>query len=117
MATLVAQRYPEKKLSLFAYGPYQPPPQRAKPHPNLLIQYAYHVAWDWDPAAAPAALMADYVQAGFGPAAPVGLRHYERLARQGFALAYLWIRYNVENRSFVPLEPMRAFAASPGAKG
>ena len=42
---------------------------------------------------------------------------YVEQHQQGFELSYFWIRYNVENRSFVPLIPMRAYAAGPGGKG
>jgi hypothetical protein len=47
----VAKAYPDKKLILFAYGPYRQPPVRVKPHDNLLIQYTFHASRNWDPEA------------------------------------------------------------------
>lgn len=51
VAQRVAKKYPDKKLILFAYGPYKQPPQRVKPLPNVIVQYTFHVSLDWDPAA------------------------------------------------------------------
>jgi hypothetical protein len=36
-------------------------------------------------------------------------RYVESL-KQDFVIAYFWIRYNGQNRSFVPLEKMRRYA-------
>lgn len=35
-------------------------------------------------------------------------RYVESL-KQDFVIAYFWVRYNEQNRTFVPLERMRAF--------
>lgn len=37
IATEVAKKYPDKKLSIYAYSLYSNPPVSVKPHPNLLI--------------------------------------------------------------------------------
>lgn len=51
VADLVAKKDPDKKLILFAYGPYKQPPTRAKPRPNVIIQYTFHASLDWNPQA------------------------------------------------------------------
>ncbi len=37
---------------------------------------------------------------------------YVETLKQEFAIAYFWVRYNDQNRSFVPLEKMRAYKAA-----
>ncbi|MFB3826609.1 MAG: DUF4838 domain-containing protein [Bryobacteraceae bacterium] len=49
VAEQVARTHPGKKLILFAYGPYRQPPARVKVHPNLIIQYTFHAAFNWNP--------------------------------------------------------------------
>jgi hypothetical protein len=48
VAEAVAKTHPAKKLILFAYGPYRQPPVRVKVHPNLIIQYTFHAAFNWN---------------------------------------------------------------------
>jgi hypothetical protein len=51
VADIVAKKHPNKKLILFAYGPYKQPPTHVKPRPNVIIQYTYHASLDWSPKA------------------------------------------------------------------
>jgi len=51
VAEAVSRSHPGKKLILFAYGPYREPPARVKVNPNLIIQYTFHAAENWDPRA------------------------------------------------------------------
>jgi hypothetical protein len=51
VAQRMARFHNNKKLILFAYGPYKRPPERVKPDPHLIIQYTFHAAQDWDPKA------------------------------------------------------------------
>src|SRR5262249_26374119 len=49
VAEIVARKHPDKKLLLFAYGPYKLPPVRVKPDPNVIIQYTFHAAQEAEP--------------------------------------------------------------------
>src|SRR5207253_3712148 len=51
VAEAVRKAHPDKKLILFAYGPYKQPPQRVTAAGNLIIQYTMHASSHWDPAA------------------------------------------------------------------
>jgi hypothetical protein len=51
VADVIAKKDPDKKLILFAYGPYKQPPTRVKPRPNVIIQYTFHASLDWNPEA------------------------------------------------------------------
>jgi dienelactone hydrolase len=44
VAEVVARKHPDKKLLLFAYGPYKQPPVRVKPDAHVIVQYTYHAA-------------------------------------------------------------------------
>jgi hypothetical protein len=48
VADIVANKDPDKKLILFAYGPYKQPPTRVIPRPNVIIQYTFHASLDWN---------------------------------------------------------------------
>jgi hypothetical protein len=50
VAAEVARTHPQKKLTLFAYGPYRDPPVQVKVASNLIIQFTFHAANNWNPA-------------------------------------------------------------------
>jgi hypothetical protein len=52
VTTAVVARFPNKKLSILAYGPYRQPPQRVRIHPSLNIQYHLRANMHWEPEAA-----------------------------------------------------------------
>jgi hypothetical protein len=49
VAENLARTHPGKKVILFAYGQYKQPPSRVKMHPNVIIQYTFHVSNNWNP--------------------------------------------------------------------
>ncbi len=51
VAAGLAQTHPAKKLILFAYGPYKQPSTKVRPASNVIVQYTFHAAENWNPEA------------------------------------------------------------------
>jgi dienelactone hydrolase len=51
VAAGLARTNPDKMLILFAYGPYKQPSTKIRPAANLIIQYTFHAAENWNPEA------------------------------------------------------------------
>ena len=49
VAAGLAQTNPDKKLILFAYGPYKQPSTGVRPAANVIIQYTFHSVSNWNP--------------------------------------------------------------------
>jgi hypothetical protein len=50
VASGVAATHPSKSVLMLAYSSYRQPPQRVKPHPNLVVQFADNADFHADPA-------------------------------------------------------------------